>query len=86
VIQDAVDVAFEFIIEYQQGLTEEALQAIQEAKPGITITVLSEEEREPFKAAAAEVEKAFIGMTGDSGQRILDQMKQDLQKAFQAVN
>jgi TRAP-type transport system periplasmic protein len=86
VIQNAVDVAFEFIIEYQQGLTEEALQAIQEAKPGITITVLSEEEREPFKAAAAEVEKAFIGMTGDSGQEILDQMKQDLEEAQQAVN
>jgi TRAP-type transport system periplasmic protein len=86
VIQDAVDVAFEFIIEYQQGLTEEALQAIQEAKPSITITVLSEEERAPFKAAAEEVEKAFIGMTGDSGQKILDQMKQDLEEAQQAVN
>jgi TRAP-type transport system periplasmic protein len=86
VIQDAVDVAFEFIIEYQQGLTEEALQAIQEAKPSITITVLSEEERAPFKAAAEEVEKAFIGMTGDSGQEILDQMKQDLEAAQQAVN
>lgn len=86
VIQDAVDVAFDFIIEYQQGLTEEALQAIQEAKPGITITVLSEEERAPFKAAAAEVEKAFIGMTGDSGQEILDQMKQDLENASQATN
>jgi TRAP-type transport system periplasmic protein len=86
VIQDAVDVAFEFIIEYQQGLTEEALQAIQEAKPGITITVLSEEERAPFKAAAEEVEQAFIGMTGDSGQKILDQMKQDLENASKAVN
>jgi TRAP-type transport system periplasmic protein len=86
VIRDAVDVAFDFIIEYQQGLTEEALQAIQEAKPGITITVLSEEERAPFKAAAAEVEKAFIGMTGDRGQEILDQMKQDLENASKATN
>ncbi|MFW6076260.1 MAG: TRAP transporter substrate-binding protein DctP [Hyphomicrobiales bacterium] len=86
VIQDAVDEAFDFIIEYQQGLTEEALQAIQEAKPDITITVLSEEEREPFKAAAEEVEQEFIEMTGDSGQEILDQMKQDLEEAQQAVD
>ena len=86
VIQNAIDVAFDFIIEYQQGLTEEAIAAIQEAKPEITITVLSEEERAPFKAAAAEVEKAFIEMTGDSGQEILDQMKQDLEAAQQAAN
>jgi TRAP-type transport system periplasmic protein len=85
VIQDAVDVAFEYIIEYQEGLTEASLEAIREAKPGITITVLSEEEREPFKAAAEEVEAAFIEMTGDSGQRILDQMKQDLENAAEAV-
>jgi TRAP-type transport system periplasmic protein len=61
VIQDAVDVAFEYIIEYQQGLTEESLEAIQEAKPSITITVLSEEERAPFKAAAEEVEEGSSG-------------------------
>lgn len=86
VIQNAIDVAFDFIIEYQQGLTEKAIAAIEEAKPEITITVLSEEERAPFKAAAAEVEKAFIEMTGDSGQEILDQMKQDLEDASQAAN
>ncbi len=86
VIQDAIDVAFDFIIEYQQGLTEKSIAAIKEAKPEITITVLSEEERAPFKAAAAEVEKAFIEMTGDSGQKILDQMKQDLEEAQQAAN
>jgi TRAP-type transport system periplasmic protein len=56
-IRDAVDVAFAFILEYQEGLTEASLEAILEAKPGITITVLTEEERQPFMAAAEEVEQ-----------------------------
>ena len=85
VIQEAVEVAFDYIIEYQEGLTEASLAAIRKAKPEITITVLSEEERKPFKAAAEEVEQAFIEMTGESGQRILEQMKQDLEEASQAV-
>jgi hypothetical protein len=41
--------------------------------------VLSAEERAPFEEAATAVEDAFIEMTGDSGQRILDQMKADLE-------
>ncbi len=80
-IDAAIDVAFEYILEYQQGLQEEALAKIKEAKPSMQINILSEEERQPFMAAAAEVEQTFIQMTGESGQRILDQMKKDLEEA-----
>lgn len=80
-IQDASKAAFEHILEYQSGLTEKSVAKIKEAKPEMNIVELTEEQRAPFKEAAAEVEAKFIEMTGDSGKKILDQMKQDLQAA-----
>lgn len=78
VVGDAIDVAFEYILEYQNGQTEKAIAGIKEAKPDYTITTLTEEERQPFKDAAAQVEAAFIEMTGDSGRALLEQFKADL--------
>lgn len=78
-VEDAIDVAFEHILEYQKGLTDTSLDKILEAKPEMTVTRLTDEQRAPFQEAAASVEKAFIEMTGDSGQEILDQMKTDLE-------
>lgn len=77
-VRNAAGVAFEHILEYQQGLHGESLAKIQEAKPEMVVNVLSEEQRQPFMAAASEVEQEFIEMTGDSGKAILDQMKADL--------
>ncbi len=77
-VRDAVDVAFDYILEYQEGLTERALEAILEAKPSMTVTRLSDEERQAFMATASSVEEEFVRMTGESGQAILDQMKEDL--------
>nr|WP_233252474.1 TRAP transporter substrate-binding protein DctP [Maritimibacter sp. 55A14] len=78
-IQNATDVAFEYILDYQSGLQEEALANIKEAKPEMEINILSEEERQPFMETASEVEAAFIEMTGESGKEILEQMKADLE-------
>ncbi|MDF2097120.1 TRAP transporter substrate-binding protein [Aquibaculum arenosum] len=80
-IRDAIDVAFDHIIEYQQGLHEESIEKIKADKPSVTFTTLTEEQRAPFQEAAADVEAAFIEMTGESGQAILDQMKADLEAA-----
>lgn len=82
-IQEAANKAFEHILEYQKGLSDESLDKIMEAKPEMKVITLTEEQREPFKKAAAEVEKKFIEMTGDSGKAILDQMKADLETATQ---
>lgn len=81
VIQDAATVAYDFIVDYQKGLAETELKKITDAKPEMTVTVLTEEQRACFKAAAAEVEAKFIEMTGDSGKAILEQMKADLAAA-----
>lgn len=78
-IRDAVDVAFDYILEYQEGLTERSLEAILAAKPSMTVTVLTEEERQPFMAAAEAVEAEFLRMTGPRGAAILEQMKADLE-------
>lgn len=80
-IQAAIDVAFEYILDYQAGLHEESLENIKAEKPEIEINVLSEEQRQPFMETAGAVEEAFIEMTGDSGRAILKQMKADLEAA-----
>lgn len=83
VIQDAATVAYDFIVDYQKGLAESELKKITDAKPEMTVTVLTEEQRTCFKAAASVVEAKFIEMTGDSGKAILDQLKADLKAAAQ---
>ncbi|HMQ93136.1 MAG TPA: TRAP transporter substrate-binding protein DctP [Amaricoccus sp.] len=79
VIQNATQAAFDYIVDYQATLQEQALANIKEAKPDMEINTLDAAERQPFMDAAAEVEATFIEMTGDGGQAILDQMKADLE-------
>lgn len=81
VIQNATEAAFDHILDYQQGLTEESLQKIQEAKPSITITELTEEQRAPFRETAGQVEATFLEIGGPRAQEVLDQMKADLEAA-----
>lgn len=85
-VENAIDVAFDHILEYQQGLHEESLENIKEEKPSMTVNILSDEQREPFMQTADQVEQAFIEMTGDSGQAILEQMKADLEAAKEATS
>ncbi|MCC5969285.1 MAG: TRAP transporter substrate-binding protein DctP [Pararhodobacter sp.] len=77
-VREATQVAFDYILEYQEGLTESALETILESKPSMTVTRLSDEERQAFMDTAESVEAEFIRMTGDSGREILEQMKADL--------
>lgn len=83
VVENAAASAYDYIVDYQKGLADSELQKIMETKPEMTVTVLSEEERACFKAAAADVEAKFIEMTGDSGKAILAQLKADLEATKQ---
>ncbi len=83
VVQDASAAAYDYIVEYQKGLADSELEKIKKAKPEMTVTVLTDEQRKCFKDAASEVEAKFIEMTGDSGKAILEQMKADLKAAEQ---
>ena len=69
----------EHIVVYQEGLAQQELEKIKQAKPDMTVTVLSEDQRSCFKNAAGDVEAKFIEMTGDSGAAILKQFKADLE-------
>ncbi|MCF3973512.1 TRAP transporter substrate-binding protein [Paracoccus salsus] len=81
VVNEAISVAFDYIVDYQTGLTEESLEKIKEAKPSITITTLTDEQRQPFMETADAVEQEFLKIGGPKAQEILDQMKADLAAA-----
>ncbi len=80
-VREAMQAAFDHIMEYQKGLSERSLDKILEQKPEMQVVHLTEEQRAPFRAAAEEVEAKFIEMTGDSGKALLQQFKQDLEAA-----
>jgi len=80
-VREASAAAYDYIADYQQGLAQSELAKIKEAKPEMTVTVLTEEQRKCFKDAAVDVEAKFIEMTGDNGKAILEQMKADLAAA-----
>lgn len=77
-VQAASTAAYDFIVDHQKALADTELQKILDAKPEMTVTVLTDEQRGCFVEAAAEVESKFVEMTGDSGAAILEQLKADL--------
>jgi len=84
-VRAAADDAYQFIIEYQQGLTERSEAMILEAKPSMTVTVLSDEERAPFREAAERVREAFIEMVGPSGAAVLEGFEADIEASRERV-
>lgn len=78
-VQDATEFAFEYITEYVPGLSEEMLEKILESKPDVTVTRLTDEERQAFIERAPRVEERFIEMTGERGEALLEQFKADLE-------
>lgn len=78
-IQDAVDYAFDEIVEHIDGLAEQSLTNIREASDKVTVTRLTDEQIARFKERAPRVEDEFIDMTGDSGKALLDQFHADLE-------
>lgn len=78
-VRDASDHAYEVIIEHISGLADESLARIQESSDEVTVTRLTEEQIEAFRARAPQVEERFIEMTGDRGRELLDQFHADLE-------
>lgn len=77
-VQNAVAFAFDNTISHIDGLSERSLENIREASDRVTVTRLTDTQIARFKARASRVEEAFIGMTGESGRKLLDQFKNDL--------
>ena len=62
-----------------KGLADDALAKIQEASDEVTVTRLNEEQIQAFRERAPQVEEAFLEMTGDRGEELLQQFKADLE-------
>lgn len=78
-VRDAADHAYEVIIEHISGLADDSLARIQESSDEVTVTRLTEEQIEAFRARAPQVEERFIEMTGERGAALLEQFKADLE-------
>jgi len=78
-IEAAADQAFKKTIDHIDGLAERSLKKIMNASDEVTVTRLNDEQIKKFKAKAPMVEKTFIEMTGESGKRLLNQFKKDLE-------
>lgn len=77
-VQEASDYAYERILEHIDGLAEESLQTILDSDTDVNVIRLTEEEIQAFRDRAPQVEEAFVEMTGNSGQELLNQFKEDL--------
>ncbi|MCH8497146.1 MAG: TRAP transporter substrate-binding protein DctP [Marinobacter sp.] len=77
-VRDATDFAFNYITEYVPGLGERMLERILESSDQVTVTRLTAEERQAFMDRAPRVEERFINMTGERGEALLNQFKEDL--------
>lgn len=78
-IRDATAHAFDYITDYVPGLGERMLETILEDSDEVTVTRLNAEQRQAFMDRAPRVEERFIEMTGERGDALLQQFKQDLE-------
>ncbi len=79
-VRNAADHAYDEILVHIDGLADEALGKIQEASDEVTVTRLNEEQIQAFRERAPQVEEAFVEMTGESGEELLNQFKEDLKE------
>lgn len=70
-LDEVVDSMADYIFNKQAQYNEERLEAIKQAKPGMEMIRLSEDERKPFLEASMGVRDQFVEMTGDSGEEVL---------------
>jgi len=78
-VRSASDHAYDVIIDHISGLADESLAKIQEASDEVTVTRLTDEQIEAFRARAPQVEERFIELTGERGQELLEQFHADLE-------
>ncbi|WP_411744817.1 TRAP transporter substrate-binding protein DctP [Reinekea sp.] len=77
-VREASDWAFDETIEHIDGLADRSLEKILASSDEVTVTRLTEAQMNEFRKRAPQVEKTFIDMTGNGGQKLLNQFKADL--------
>ncbi len=61
-----------FIDEVVVRFNKDKLEKIRQAKPGINLVVLTEDERAAFRVRSAATHSAYTDIVGDRGQQLLD--------------
>ena len=84
-IRNAADAAHDYIMDEVVKMDEAGLKKIKETNPNVKIVRLSDAERAVFKERAKAVEEIFIEKAGERGKQIIEQMKQDIEAAREAV-
>jgi TRAP-type C4-dicarboxylate transport system substrate-binding protein len=85
VLDETIAELADFIFEVQDQYNHERLETIKAEKPDIQIIELTDEEREAFRERSMEAREAFVEMTGEEGQQILDALVADIEAAEQEV-
>ena len=67
-----------FIDGVVSDFNQQRLDSIKEAKPGIGLVVLSEEERDAFRARSGDTASASVETAGARGQELLDALQAEL--------
>jgi len=85
VLDETIDELADFIFKVQDQYNQERLETIKAEKPDIQIIELTDEERRAFRERSMEARGAFVEMTGEEGQQILDALVADIEAAEQEV-
>jgi tripartite ATP-independent transporter DctP family solute receptor len=85
ILDETIAELADFIFEVQDQYNQERLEKIKAEKPDIQIIELTEEEREAFRARSMQAREAFVEMTGEEGQAILDALVADIEAAEQEL-
>ena len=78
VLEETIAELADFIFEVQDEYNEERLEKIKQEKPDLQLIELTDEEREVFRERSLQAREAFVQMTGDEGQEVLDALLAEL--------
>jgi TRAP-type transport system periplasmic protein len=78
VLEETIAELADFIFEVQDQYNEERLEKIKQEKPDLQLIELTDEEREVFRERSLQAREAFVQMTGDEGQEVLDALLAEL--------
>jgi len=84
IVDETVSEMVDVIFKTQNQYNKERLEMIKK-NSNIEMVHLSAEQRAPFEEAAKKVEAKFTEMTGDSGKRVLDALKQEISACEQKM-
>ncbi len=74
----------EYILNVQRQFNDHRLDLIRQARPGIQIIELSDEEREEFEQAARTVREQFIQRYGGTAERLIRRIEQATQEQLES--